>query len=58
MELCFPYTELKRLERMGIKTIRDFRDFEFDEDADQDILNAQRHIKDVFWERDWNDIKE
>ena len=55
MEMCFPYTELKRLERMGIKTIRDFRDYEFAEDEDKDILNAQRHFKDVFWERDWND---
>lgn len=58
MEMCFPYTELKRLERMGIKTIRDFRDFEFAEDKeDKDILNAQRHVKDVFWEREWNDEK-
>tara|TARA_B100000497_G_C7608544_1_gene365472 strand:- start:30 stop:263 length:234 start_codon:yes stop_codon:yes gene_type:complete len=58
MEMCFPYTESKRLERMGIKTIRDFRDYEFAEDKeDKDILNAQRHVKDVFWEREWNDEK-
>lgn len=57
MVLCFPYTRLKRLERMGIKTIRDFRDFEFDEDEEEDMTNAQRHFKDVFWERDWNNIE-
>lgn len=58
MVLCFPYTQLKRLERMGIKTIRDFRDYEFAEDEDEGVTNSQRHFKEVFWERDWNDIEE
>jgi len=48
MELCYPYTKLKRLEGMGIKTIRDFRDYEFGEDADEDILNTQRHFKELW----------
>lgn len=58
MVLSFPYTKLKRLERMGIKTIRDFRDYEFDETEEEDITNTQVHFKNVFWERQWNDIKE
>ena len=48
MTLCFPYTKLIKLERMGIKTIRDLRDYEFGEDADQDILNTQRHFKAIW----------
>jgi hypothetical protein len=54
MILAMPYTKLKRLERMGIKTIRDFRDFEFAEDEDKGTLNRQKHFQEVFWERDWN----
>jgi hypothetical protein len=58
MVLCFPYSELKRLEGMGIITIRDFRDYEFAEDEDKDVTNSQQHFKNIFWERDWNDIEE
>jgi len=56
--LAIPYSELKRLERMGIKTIRDFRDFEFPEDEDESLLDAQKHMQTVFFEREWNDIEE
>lgn len=56
--LSMPYSELKRLEKMGIKTIRDFRDFEFSKDEDELLLNAQKHMQTVFFEREWNDIKE
>jgi len=56
--LSMPYSELKRLERMGIKTIRDFRDFEFPKDEDELLLNAQKHFQIVFFEREWNDIEE
>jgi hypothetical protein len=53
VELTFPYTTLKRLQEMDIKTIRDFRDYEFDKDEDEDILNTQRHFIAILWERDW-----
>ena len=53
-----PYTKLKRLERMCIKTIRDFRDYEFDKDEEQGVLNAQEHFQSIFYERDWNNIEE
>ena len=57
MELSMPYTKLKRLEGMGIKTIRDFRDYEFTEDEEQGVLNSQKHFQLIFFERDWNDLK-
>ncbi len=53
MTLSFPYTKLKRLEGMGIKTIRDYRDYEFAEDEDEDVLKTQEHFKLILWERDW-----
>ena len=50
--LAIPYSELKRLERMGMKTIRDFRDFEFNEnEEDKSLLDAQKHMQTVFFER-------
>jgi|TARA_B110000908_G_scaffold74520_1_gene89789 hypothetical protein len=59
MVLAMPYSELKRLERMDIKTIRDFRDFDFvKEEEDESLLDAQKHIQTVFFEREWNDIEE
>jgi hypothetical protein len=58
MELCFPYSELKRLEGMGIKTIRNFRDYEFAEDEDEGVTNSQRHFRQIFWERDWNNLNQ
>jgi len=51
-------SELKRLEGMGIKTIRDFRDYEFAEDEDKGVTNSQRHFKEIFWERDWNNLNQ
>ena len=48
MILSLPYTKLKRLEGMGVKTIRDFRDYEFDEDEDQSLLNSQEHFR-MIW---------
>ena len=56
--LAIPYSKLKRLERMGMKTIRDFRDFEFPEDEDESLLDAQKHMQTVFFERQWNDLEE
>tara|TARA_R110002153_G_scaffold272158_1_gene440544 strand:- start:1968 stop:2195 length:228 start_codon:yes stop_codon:yes gene_type:complete len=56
MDLSLAYEILKRLEGMGIITIRDFRDYEFSKDEIQSILNTQKHLKLIFWERDWNNI--